>query len=151
MSTKCSILYEDGIHVYTDFADGDDEIVHIDVESGNGYACVALPPHIWEAIRTYQAVDIALADKTDEQIRRDVEEFVAKRLSDCKGDMDGLMAARGAFVYGAARDAVEKQIECGVAYFTAKRVRMQEIKCKRDALIAEMGPHLRIIKIGGDE
>ena len=133
MSTKATIAYGPNFHLYHEVLDEDYvylELEGVQFEASYNRVMVPIPIHIWEVIRHYPGIDLAFAEKTDDEIHHYVEQKVDERLKEYR-DADprakGLIALAGSLCYGTADAPREQQIEAGMAYFTQVREHQRQI------------------------
>ncbi len=133
MSTKSTIAHGPTFHFYHEVLDEDYvylELEGVQFEAGYNRVMVPIPVHIWEVIRQYPGVDLSFAEKTDEDLRRYVEQEVNERLKryqEAHGGR-GLVRLFGALAYGSADEPREQQIAAGLAHFTKVREHQRQIK-----------------------
>lgn len=130
MSTKCSLVYSDDLHFYTDFLQPD--FVFLQLKNGYINQTISIPLHIWEVIRKCQLVKFDWADKTDKEILDHVVKEVEERLEELKEAKTkqerALICLFGSVAYGDAEEPKEKQIELGVEYYQKERERQLNIR-----------------------
>ena len=134
MSTKSSLAYGPGFHLYHEMFDDDN--VYLEVEGTHFEASynrvrLPIPVHIWEVIRRYPGVSFECVDKTDAELRDDVERQVDERLKQYQEANDEdkpRLALFGSFKYGSVKEPRDTQIEKGVAYFVRIREHQQQIQ-----------------------
>lgn len=136
MSTKSTIAYGPDFHFYHEALDEDHVYLELETthfEAGYGRVVLPIPIHIWETIRHLGGADLRLIDKTDDELRADVERKVDERIETYgetlreHPDRAGLVGLFGALVYGSADQTREHQIERGMAYHRARRQHQREI------------------------
>ena len=134
MSTKSTIAHGPTFHFYHEVLDDDYvylELEGVQFEAGYNRVMVPIPVHIWEVIRQYPGVDLSFAEKTDEDLRRYVEQEVnerIKRYQEAHERGRGLVRLFGALAYGSADEPREQQIAAGLAHFTKVREHQRQIK-----------------------
>jgi hypothetical protein len=134
MSTKATIAHGPNFHLYHEAFDEDHVYLELEgaqFEAGYNRVMVPIPVHIWEVIRHYSGVDLSFAEKTDEDLRRYVEQEVderIKRYQEAHEKAKGLVSLFGSLAYGAADEPRAKQIEEGLAHFTKVREHQRQIK-----------------------
>lgn len=126
MSTKCSVAWGDGFHLYQECLEDDGIYLEIDKceVQFNGGVTIKIPSAVWETIRHYGAVDLSLADMTDAQLRRLISKDVSERIAqvrearkELKDDPEKLASKLavldlfGCMLYGAATDPKKKQVD----------------------------------------
>lgn len=87
MSTRSTLKYGDGFHLYTDFMD-DEDTLHLQLD-GAAFTVtergvdISIPLSIWEVIRhtTLPNASLDLADLSDEELKQRVKEKVDKRIN----------------------------------------------------------------------
>lgn len=135
MSTKATIAHGKNFHLYHEALD--DRYVYLELEdvpfeASYNRVMVPIPTHIWEVIRKYPGVDLSLVDKTDDELRAEVERNVDERIAEY-GRLDdqkrrGLFRIFGSLTYGEVDSPREQQIERGVNHFLELRERQRQIK-----------------------
>ncbi len=137
MSTKSTIAHGPGFHFYHEALDEDHVYLELETtnfEAGYGRVRLPVPIHIWETIRHLGGANLDLVDKTDEELRADVEREVDERIETYRKalhdypDRAALVGLFGALVYGTADRPRAHQIECGMAYYRARRQHQREIR-----------------------
>ena len=134
MSTKSTIAYGSNFHLYHEALD--DEYVYLEVEgtqfeASYGRVMVPIPMHIWEVIRRYPSVDLSLADKTDEELRRHVEQTVderLKRFQEADERTKSLTALAGSLTLGSVDQPREAQLTAGLEHYTRLREHQRQIQ-----------------------
>ena len=136
MSTKATIAHGKNFHFYHEALD--DRYVYLELEdvpfeASYNRVMVPIPTHIWEVIRRHPGVDLSLVDKTDDELRVQVEQRVDERIAEYNRLNDdakqrGLFRIFGALTYGDVELPREEQLAKGIAYFTALRERQRQIK-----------------------
>lgn len=134
MSTKSTIAYGSTFHFYHEVLD--DNYVYLELEQVAFEAAynrvkVPIPVHIWEVIRQYPGIDLAWAEKSDQNILDYVTESVDDRLreyEEAEAKQKGLVALVGSMVFGMADSSREEQIEAGVAYYQKLREHQRQVK-----------------------
>jgi hypothetical protein len=131
MSTKSTIAHGTNFHFYHEIFDEDNVYLEMEgthFEAGYNRVMVPIPVHIWEVIRQYAGVDLSYADKTDEELRRQVEQEVDKRIKEYAeaDERTRPFVAMGAF--GKIDDPREEQIAQGLDDFTKIREQQRQIK-----------------------
>lgn len=129
MSTKATVAYGPHFHLYR--AVLDERYIYLEVEGVPFEAAydrvrVPIPVHVWEVIRKCGGVDLALAEKTDEELRSHVEHEVDERIrryEETEPQAKGLVALLGSIPYGRADEPRAEQLERGMAYFEGERAR----------------------------
>jgi hypothetical protein len=135
MSTKATIAHGKNFHFYHEALD--DRYVYLELEdvpfeASSNRVMVPIPTHIWEVIRRYPGVDLSLADKTDDELRAQVERNVDERIAEYSRLDDqkrrGLFRVFGSLTYGEVDSPREQQVEKGVSHFLELRKRQRQIK-----------------------
>ena len=140
MSTKCSLAHGPGFHLYREVFD--DNNVYLEVEGTHFKASynrvmLPIPVPVWEVIRCCQGADYEYVDKTDAELRDEVERSVDERLT-LYEDASERMAPRhrlfGIAIFGSIDAPREEQVAKGIAHFTQIRVHQQQIRRAVDEL-----------------
>ena len=127
MSTKCTVVYDDNFHLYSEcFEQGLDRKVWLQLE-GKDFefevnqhgVTVGIPLAIWEVIRKRTIETYDLIGKSTAEIRKICEEFVANR------SKEGLGALCGMMVYGDVDDDPQVQIDNGVAHYLKEQAEQE--------------------------
>jgi len=147
MSTKSTIAHGETFHFYHECLDEDHVYLEIETtqfEAGYGRVMVPIPIHIWEVIRRLGAARLDLADRTDEELRAEVEAEVDRRVAEYRDairkDERGAawVSLCGSLLYGGADDPREEQVARGLEYFTAERRRQREVVAAVEKLKANL-------------
>lgn len=135
MSTKATIAHGKNFHFYHEALD--DRYVYLELEdvpfeASYNRVMVPIPTHIWEVIRKHPGVDLSLVDKTDDELRSQVERSVDERIAEYS-QLDnqkrkGLFRIFGSLTYGEVDSPREQQVERGVNHFMELRERQRQIK-----------------------
>jgi hypothetical protein len=140
MSTKCSFASGPNFHFYEDLLDPDAvylELTGAEYECTSGHVKVGIPLAVWEVIRQYAGVDLALVNKTDDELLHMVEAEVARRIQKyataSMQEKKFLYLHRG-MIYGAASDSRDAQIASGLKWFGELRERQSRIKLEVDQM-----------------
>ena len=135
MSTKSSIAYGNNFHLYKECFDEENiylELESVEFNASNNQVTVTIPVAIWEAIRTYGAVDLAYVNYSDAEIEAIVEEEVDRRIEEYQSTKDEqakkFVSLSGSIYYGSADLPRKEQIEKGVRYY--RQVRESQIAIK---------------------
>lgn len=147
MSTKATLAYGEGFHLYDEMLDTDGAVyLTLDgegvlFEADPGSVTVRIPLHVWEHIRHrggfhphYHAMDDAALLR---HCTREVDERIANWE---KSNKSGLAALCGSAVYGLPSDPREQQIDQGLAWMTKRRAEEQAILAKVQALATKDPP-----------
>lgn len=135
MSTKATIAHGKNFHFYHEALD--DRYVYLELEdvpfeASYNRVMVPIPTHIWEVIRKHPGVDLSLVDKTDDELRSQVEHSVDERIAEYSQLDDqkrkGLFRIFGSLTYGEIGSPREQQVERGVNHFMELRERQRQIK-----------------------
>lgn len=136
MSTKATIRHGENFHFYEECFD--DARVYLSLEDSYFEAypdrvVVAIPLDVWEGIKNSFHADISYADKTNAEIRTEVEENVRARIernAKLKKADKKFSAIFGMFQYGDVNLPEEEQIKNGIKHFTKIRKKHKELKNK---------------------
>src|SRR2546421_12989523 len=118
MSTKSTIAYGKGFHLYNECWEDDCVYLRLDgnptFEASPGSVTVRIPAHIWEVIRTFSGVALDLADKNDADIHAMVEKAVGERITAWRKARSKREKAWASFIgsrgYGPANAPRAKQV-----------------------------------------
>lgn len=140
MSTKCSLAHGPGFHLYQEVFDGDN--IYLEVEGTHFEATynrvmLPIPVHVWEVVRRYPGASYQYADKTDAELRDEVERSVDRRLQRYQEVSERAAPVHrfaGSLVFGSVDASREEQIAQGMAYFSQIRERQQQIRRAVDEL-----------------
>ena len=134
MSTRSTLAHGPNFHLYHDLIDRDHVCLEIEgtkVETDDGRTMVPIPMHVWEVIRRYQGIDLQLADKTDDELRRYVEQELDTRLA-WYGQLDErvkrMAAIAGSVTWGFADEPRGVQLTRGLEYFTHLRKHQRQVR-----------------------
>lgn len=134
MSTRSTLAHGPGFHLYHDLIDRDNVYLEIEgtqVETDYGRTMVPIPMHVWEVIRRYQGIDLQLADKTDDELRRYVEQELDARLA-WYGQLDEgvkrMAAIAGSVTWGFADQPRGVQLTKGLEYFIHLREHQRQVQ-----------------------
>lgn len=132
MSTKATIVYGPSVHFYHEALDDDYvylELEGVPFEASYNRVMVPIPIHVWEVIRRYPGIDLAFADKTDDELRQYVERQVDERIQAFREAESGNGVTRlaGSLAYGTADLPRETQIEAGMQHFLQVRDHQRRI------------------------
>lgn len=129
MSTKCSIVWGDNFHFYTDCFD--DEHVFLSLQGGelefeatSGEVVIGIPKSVWGAIKGCDLVAQDLVDLTDDQLLEKIGIVVDERIAR-NDDPESFMAAMGSMVYGLTTDPRDDQIKDGMEWHRGEREKQQ--------------------------
>ena len=132
MSTKSTTTYGEDFHLYREALDDDFiylELDNIEFEASENSVKIAIPVYIWEHIRQYTAVNLSLADKSDEEIKKIVEEEVNKRIEEYRRNKNNkFLALAGSLAFGNADLPREEQIKKGIASYIEWRDEQKKTK-----------------------
>lgn len=134
MSTKYSLACGQGFHLYREAFDGDNIYLEIEgthFEAAYNRVMVPIPVHIWEVIRRFAGVNFDYADKTDADIRDEVERSVdarLKRYAEATEKGRWLEAFSGQIVFGPIDAFREEQVAKGIAHHAQIRAHQQQIR-----------------------
>ena len=134
MSTRSTLAHGPTFHFYHDLIDRDHVYLEIEgtkVETDYGRTMVPIPMHVWEVIRRYQGIDLQLADKTDDELRRYVEQELDARLAwyEQLGEKVKRMAAiAGSATWGFADEPRGVQLTRGLESFTRLREHQRQVQ-----------------------
>jgi len=140
MSTKSTIAYGPTFHFYHEALDDSYvylELEQVEFEAAYNRVMVPIPVHIWEVIRQYPGIDLAWAEKSDQDIVDYVTEYVDDRIRQCEEaeeNKKGLVSLIGGLVFGTADASRAEQIEQGVAYYQKLRKHQQQVKAAIEEL-----------------
>ena len=140
MSTKSSLACGPGFHLFREVFDDDN--LYLEVEGTHFQAAynrvmVPIPVHVWEVIRRYPGASYEYADKTDAQLRNEVERSVDERLKRYEEAADRselLWRLPGCLVFGPIDTPRDEQIAKGIAHYTRIREHQQQIRRAVDEL-----------------
>lgn len=131
MSTKSTITYGDGFHLYHELMEeGEDVYLRLNdcyFEAMPGEVTVRIPLHVWEHVRTFSPRYHAMSD---EELLAHVTGEVDERIQDWRQAPEhskGLAAIAGSAFYGLATDPRDQQIELGLQNVTKARTEELEI------------------------
>lgn len=88
MSTKCSLTHGPGFHLYREMFDDDNVYLEVEgthFEAAYNRVMLPIPVHVWEVIRRYPGASYEYTDKTDAELRDEVERSVGGRLKRYEG------------------------------------------------------------------
>ena len=134
MSTRSTIAHGPGFHLYHEMLDEDHVYLQVEgtqFEAGYGRIMVPIPVHVWEVIRRHPGVDLALADQTDDELRRHVEHMVDDRFKQYREASETakpIAALAGALVFGAIDEPREVQVAKGLEDYTRQREHQRQIQ-----------------------
>jgi hypothetical protein len=140
MSTKSTIAYGPTFHLYHEVLDDSYvylELEQVEFEASYNRVMVSIPVHIWEVIRQYPGIDLAWAEKSDQDILDYVTESVddrIRRYEEAEENKKGLVSLFGGLVFGTADASRTEQIEQGVAYYQKLREHQQQVKAAIEEL-----------------
>jgi len=140
MSTKSTIAYGPTFHLYYEVLDDSYvylELEQVEFEASYNRVMVPIPVHIWEVIRQYPGIDLAWAEKSDQDILDYVTENVddrIRRYEEAEENEKGLVSLIGALGFGMADAPQAEQIEKGVAYYQKLRTHQQQVKAAIEEL-----------------
>ena len=117
MSTRSTIKYGDGFHLYSDLM-GDAihlELKGVEFKASRDSVDVAIPLAVWEIIRNFTLPDAALdlVDLSDDDLKAKVEAEVDERIA--QEDDAGLM------IFGPRTLSREEQVARGLEWYREKR------------------------------
>jgi hypothetical protein len=146
MSTKCTLAYGDGFHFYSECFDEDNVYLElsgpdVSFKTSPGCVTVVIPHVIFEVIREYQVVDMDLVDASDEDLERQVREYIddrAKRVAEAKAagnERQALLRASWDMpTYGSGDAPYETQLAEGLKNLMRKRAEQRRLKEAIEAL-----------------
>ena len=137
MSTRSTLAYGEGFHLFHDLVDTD-FFVHLSLDNveftvSPGNVTVKIPVAIWEFLRTIPTITLEYADMTDEDILWRVKSEVAVRIHMAEEEgsqQKSWILSRSSLVFGDIKDPEEEQIKSGLAYFHHMRGMQQGIASK---------------------
>lgn len=152
MSTKSTVAFGPNFHLYRECLD--DASVYLELEGTEFTAerdrvTVAIPVATWEAIRSYQVVDLSLADVTDEELGQRIDTLIAERQAliaaaevdpvtaagtHRRNALIGLARLRGADLIGVHDASVEEQRTVGMRELSSRRDEQKKLRAKITAL-----------------
>ena len=134
MSTRSTLAYGPGFHLYHEVFDEDYVYLQVEgtqFEAGYGRVMVPIPVHVWEVIRRHPGVDLGLADQTDDELRRHVEQTLDERLrwhQQAPEEAKPIAALAGALVFGSIDDPREVQLAKGLEDYIRRREHQRQIQ-----------------------
>jgi hypothetical protein len=140
MSTKSTIAYGPTFHFYREGLDDSYvylELEQVEFEASYNRVMMPIPVHIWEVVRQYPGIDLAWAEKSDQDILDYVTEYVDDRIRQYEetGENEkGLFSLIGSLGFGKADAPRAEQIEQGVAYYQKLREHQQQVKAAIEEL-----------------
>ncbi len=143
MSTRSSIAYGDGFHLYHEMMD-EGENVHLRLDgvhysAGPEGVTVEIPIAIWEFIRHQGGASLDLVNMTDDDLQKKVATDVDARIAEyvfAEERMKPMLAFFGSGTYGGANESRELQVQAGLEHWTKERARQREVAAKLAALKA---------------
>ncbi|NOU23772.1 MAG: hypothetical protein HOO93_18650 [Methyloglobulus sp.] len=146
MSTKSTLVYGPGFHLYHECFEPDNVFLELEKAHFECYpdsVTVAIPVVVWEVIRQSAGADFSWAAKSDNEIQSFVEQEVHGRITAFQ-DEDS-RSKRFLFVdnsvFGLASEPRENQIENGVAYYFGERDRQRKLFEQIQDLVAKHKAH----------
>lgn len=133
MSTKSTIYHGPNFHFYTEGFDDDHVFLSLwntEFEVDNEEVMLAIPVEIWETIRGYQSMSFDDVNKSDDDLLREVEDAVEKRMYEyakADGRRRAITAFAGSFVYGSADLPKQEQVTRGFEYRKREREHQQHV------------------------
>lgn len=134
MSTRSTIAYGPSFHLYHEMSDEDHVYLQVEgtqFEAEYGRVMVPIPVHVWEVIRHYRGVDLQLADQTDDELRRHVEQMIDDRLKrhqEAAEHVKPIVALAGALFFGSIDEPREVQLAKGMEDYTRRREHQRQIQ-----------------------
>jgi hypothetical protein len=162
MSTKSTIAYGDreetgySFHLYNECYD--DENVYLEINHGHA---IEIPMAVWESIRTFPGMSFDLADKSNAEIRKMVEEQVDERIAQIKAARKIKSEKRrksaiawanlaGGFLFGNATSSRQQQILNGIREYSRRRKFQRKVRSEARSIVAVQtkGPYLINLNTG---
>ena len=134
MSTRSTLAYGPGFHLYHEVMDEDYVYLRVEgtqFEAGYGQVMVPIPVHVWEVIRRHPGVDLGLADQTDDELRRHVEQMVDDRLKrhqEASEHAKPIAALAGSLLLGSIDEPREMQVAKGLEDYIHRREHQRQIQ-----------------------
>ncbi len=134
MSTRSTLAYGPSFHLYHEVLDEDYVYLRIEgtqFEASYGQVMVPIPVHVWEVIRRHSGVDLGLADQTDDELRRHVEQMVDDRLKRHQKAAENakpIAALAGSLVLGSIDEPREIQVAKGLEDYTRRREHQRQVR-----------------------
>lgn len=140
MTVSKTLMDGDGFRLYRTYGDDNHVCLQLDGVSfscSNNGLTVIIPAWQWEALRKQGGIDFSLADKTDEAIRAECEDFVRQRQELAKSAEEkgavrtlSLAGVCGRTTYGGMELTAEEQVANGVESLTRRRDELRELREK---------------------
>lgn len=139
MTVKATLAYGKNFHFYHEAFDNNHvylELEDVSYDAGYRRLMVAIPIDVWEVIRGLAPAELDLANASDEELIRLVEERVSKRIAeyDAARRTSPEEADRLRFIdsvmFGAADEMREQQMTRGVEYYKTERNRQCEVRLR---------------------
>jgi hypothetical protein len=134
MSTKNSLAHGPGFHLYREAFNDDNVYLEIEgthFEAAYNRVMLPIPVHIWELIRRYPGASYEHADKTDDELRDEVEHAVDERIArfrEAKDQGKPLAGLLGRIMFGSVEASRDEQITMGLAHFARIREHQRQIR-----------------------
>ena len=145
MSTKASLAYGEGFHLYHEQLD-EEEAVYLELE-GDGVhfkvdqrsVTVRIPLHVWEYIRHRGGFQPQYHEMDDAALLQHVTNEVDERIREWEASSSKsvFLEICGSAVYGLASAPRDQQIAHGVVWATTRRAEEQAILARIQALAAK--------------
>lgn len=136
MTVKTTLAYGRNFHFYHEGMDNNHvylELEDVAYDAGYRRVMVAIPIDVWEVVRALGAASLDLADASDDELIRLVEESVDARIADYKrvAETDagkaGWLKFSESVKFGPADAMREQQLLRGIDYYRTERERQREI------------------------
>lgn len=139
MTVKTTLAYGKSFHFYHEATDNNH--VYLDLEdvaydAGYRRVMIAIPIDVWEVIRKLGEARLDLADASDEELIRLVEEAVDgriagyKRVVETDADKASWLKFSESVKFGPADAKREQQLLRGIDYYRTERDRQREVAAR---------------------
>ncbi len=139
MTVKATLAYGKNFHFYHEAHDNNHVYLELeDVSYNVGYrrVMVAIPIDVWEVIRGLGEARLDIAETSDEELIRLVEERVDDRIADYKrviesdGEKASWLRFSESIKFGPADATREQQLLRGIDYYRTERERQREVAAR---------------------
>lgn len=133
MSTKSSLAAGPSFHLYLNALEESNiylELADTHFEAGYNRVLVPIPVHVWEFIRRYPSMNFEYADKSDAELRHEIEMMVDERLKhfhEAGENVNAWSSMSGFFIFGPVDQSREDQIASGITHFANVRLHQRQI------------------------
>ncbi|UYM16309.1 hypothetical protein [Endozoicomonas euniceicola] len=140
MSTKCSLAYGDGFHLYEEILDDDFiylSLDNVEFEASQNSVMVRIPLPVWECIRQFSNARFDLVDLDSEMLMARVIKEVDERIEEHYTRGNKYAYVSGFLSFGKPDEPRDQQIKKRLEYYLEEQDRQRLMKKKLDQLMAE--------------